>query len=338
MVTSFLTPDIEHQYTYPDSLKAEIKSLVGEYILDVEEFRTEDKPYLLSQIYEMTEKRCKVVKHFLREKWDFFMWVEMGPDRIHHGLWKYFDPTHRKYVESEFASAIPDYYTYLDDRIGEMLSSLDEDTIVMAVSDHGAKRMEGCININDWLVQEGYLHLKEHPPQITKLKEVQIDWKKTAVWAWGGYYSRIFFNIQGREPEGILTRDEYLDVREEIKKKLESMTDDRGNALGTKVFRPEDVYSGPYVREAPDLIVYFGDLYWRGTESIGHESLYSFETEIGPDDCVHAQEGIFIMNDPQERVTGKQHGLNILDCAPTVLDLLGMPLDQDMDGISIISH
>jgi predicted AlkP superfamily phosphohydrolase/phosphomutase len=336
MVTSFLTPDTEHQYTYPDALKSEIRSLVGEYILDVEEFRTEDKAHLLSQIYEMTEKRCKVVKHFLQKKWDFFMWVEMGPDRIHHGLWKYFDPTHRKYTESEFNSAIPDYYAYLDDQIGEMLSSLDEDTIVMVVSDHGAKRMEGCININDWLIQEGYLHLKEQSSRITKFKDASIDWKKTAAWAWGGYYSRVFFNVQGREQEGILTREEYLDVREEVRKKLESMKDDRGTPLGTKVFRPEDVYSGPYVSEAPDLIVYFGDLYWRGTESIGHDSLYSFETEIGPDDCVHAQEGIFILKDPQERVTGKQTGLNIVDCAPTVLDLLGLPRVPDMDGKSIV--
>jgi len=91
MVTSFLTPDTDHQYTYPESVKTEIENLVGKYLVDVENFRTDDKARLLSQIYEMTEKRCKVVKHYLKQKWDFFMWVEMGPDRIQHGLWKYFD-------------------------------------------------------------------------------------------------------------------------------------------------------------------------------------------------------------------------------------------------------
>ncbi len=336
MVTSFLTPDTDHQFTYPDALKSDIRSLVGDYLVDVEKFRTEDKKFLLSQIYDMTEKRCTVVKHFMQKPWDFFMWVEMGPDRIHHGLWKYFDPQHRKYTESELSSAIPDYYTYLDTQIGEMLSLLPEDTIVMVVSDHGAKRMEGCININDWLIEEGYLHLKESPSEIIKFRQASIDWKKTSVWAWGGYYSRIFFNITGRESEGILSREEYLDVREEVKKKLESMKDDRGAPLNTKVFRPEDIYTGPYVSEAPDLIVYFGDLYWRGTESIGHDSLYSFETEIGPDDCVHAQEGIFMMQDPQERISGKQTGLHILDCAPTMLDLLGMPRQEGMDGTSMV--
>ena len=336
MVTSFLTPDTDHQYTYPDSLKTEIQTLVGKYLLDVEEFRTEDKSELLRQIYEMTEKRCKVVKHYLKQKWDFFMWVEMGPDRIQHGMWKFFDKQHRKYTESEYSDAIPDYYQYLDNQIGEMLELVDDDTCVMVVSDHGAKKMEGCINVNDWLISEGYLKLQEEPTEIVRFSNAKIDWKKTTVWAWGGYYSRIFFNVKGREKYGLLTAEEYHDVREEVKKKLESMKDDKGNVLGTKAFRPEDIYTGKYISQAPDLLVYFGDLYWRGTESIGHDSPYSFETEKGPDDCVHAQKGIFILKDPEERVKGKKENLNITDCAPTVYDLLGIPHVPDMDGHSLL--
>ncbi len=335
MVTCFLTPDTDHQYTYPASMKAEIEGLVGKYLLDVEEFRTEDKRKLLSQIYEMTEKRCKVVKHYLKEKWDFFMWVEMGPDRIQHGLWKFFDRKHRKYTESEFGTSIPEYYEYLDREIGEMLELVDDDTCVMVVSDHGAKRMEGCININDWLVEEGFLYLEEEPQTVTKFKDVKIDWERTTVWGWGGYYGRVFFNVKGREKCGLLTREEYYDLREDVRKKLESMKDDRGRPLRTKAFRPEDIYTGKYVSEAPDLIVYFGDLYWRGTESMGHDSTYSFETEIGPDDCVHAQKGIFILKDIEERIKGRKEKLDITDCAPTILDLFGIPRVPDMDGHSI---
>ncbi|NIO68280.1 MAG: phosphodiesterase, partial [Anaerolineae bacterium] len=82
-----------------------------------ENFRTEDKDWLLRQIHLMTENHFKVVKHLLREKeWDFFMLVEIGLDRIHHGFWKYFDPQHPKYQPgSPYANATRDYYKYLDE-------------------------------------------------------------------------------------------------------------------------------------------------------------------------------------------------------------------------------
>jgi predicted AlkP superfamily phosphohydrolase/phosphomutase len=66
MVTSFLTPSIESQYTYPDELKDEIKAIVGKYLIDCENFRTDDKKELLDEIYEMTEKRFKLVKTFIK--------------------------------------------------------------------------------------------------------------------------------------------------------------------------------------------------------------------------------------------------------------------------------
>src|SRR5579863_6502477 len=90
MVTCFLTPSLESNFTHPAELKDEVLSTVSDYMFDVKDFRTEDKPYLLRQIYAMTERRFKLVRHLMDTKpWDFFMFVEMGTDRIHHGLWKY---------------------------------------------------------------------------------------------------------------------------------------------------------------------------------------------------------------------------------------------------------
>src|SRR5262249_43072052 len=97
MVSCFLTPDPNDaygnddpskQFTYPSSFKDEIKKLVGEYLVDVKGFRTDDKGWLLKQIYDMTEKRFKLVRHMIKaEPWDLFWMVEMGTDRIHHGFW-----------------------------------------------------------------------------------------------------------------------------------------------------------------------------------------------------------------------------------------------------------
>ena len=111
VISSFLTPSTDSEYTYPGDLKGEIEALVGDYIIDVENFRTQDKENLLVQIYDMTHKRFRVAKYLLEEKeWDFFAMVEMGVDRIHHGFWKFIDPEHRKYqIGNPFENSIKDY-------------------------------------------------------------------------------------------------------------------------------------------------------------------------------------------------------------------------------------
>ena len=99
MVTCFMTPDTKCDYTYPQGLKHEVEAVSNGYILDVKEFRSDNKEPILKTIYDMTEKRFRLTRHFIRSKeWDFFMVVEMGPDRIHHAFWKYFDEGNPKYI------------------------------------------------------------------------------------------------------------------------------------------------------------------------------------------------------------------------------------------------
>lgn len=333
MITCFLTPDTNSHYTYPDSLKEEIQSWVGNYLLDVENFRTEEKDKLLSQIYEMTEKRFEVAFHLLTEKeWDFFMMVEMGIDRIHHGFWKYSDPLHAKYEPgSRYENAIRDYYIYVDQKVGELLSRIDDETSVMVVSDHGAKAMVGGVCVNEWLIQNGYLHLKERPVKLTPFAKVSVDWKRTIAWGEGGYYSRIFLNVKGREPEGNIVPSDYERIRGELRDGLEAITDHQGTNIGTKVYKPEEVYR-EVRRIAPDLIVYFGNLSWRSVGSLGHGSILTFENDTGPDDANHDTHGIFIMKGPDLREKGPREGLNLLDVAPTVLHLLEIDVPKDMEG------
>jgi len=333
LITSFLTPDTTCQYTYPPELRGEVEGLVGEYMLDVDNFRTEEKDHLLHQIYEMTERRFRVAKHLMTAKpWDFFIMVEIGLDRIHHGFWKFFDRGHRKYqAGSKYEGAIKDYYLYLDRQVGEMLSLVGRDTAVMVVSDHGAKRMEGGICINEWLMEKGYLTLEEKPAEMVPLSTVRIDWDRTAAWGEGGYYCRLFLNVKGREPRGTIERSRYDEVRNRLKRELEALTDEKGNHMGTRVFKPEEIY--PVVNGiAPDLIVYFGDLRWRSVGSVGVGSIHTFENDTGPDEANHSQYGIFIMGAPGMKARGKVAGLHIMDVAPTVLNLLGLRVPEDIEG------
>src|SRR5262250_1800843 len=123
MVADFLTPDTTCQYTHPPELKQEIERVVGEYILDVRDFRSGNKEKILADIYEMTRKRFQLARHLLaKENWDYFIMVEMGTDRIHHALWDNMDPAHRFYEPgTKFENAIHDYYVEVDREIGELL-------------------------------------------------------------------------------------------------------------------------------------------------------------------------------------------------------------------------
>lgn len=337
MVTGFLAPDTQSNFTYPEELKAEVEKVTNGYIIDVKDFRTDNKEWLVKQVYEMTEKRFRLIRHFLKTKpWDFFMCVEMGPDRLHHGFWRYCDREHRLYEPGNaFENVLRDYYTYIDTQVGDILSEVNiDETIVFIVSDHGAKRMEGGICVNEWLQQEGYLTLKERPKAIARLKMDAIDWSRTRVWGEGGYYSRLFFNVQGREPQGLIPQHDYEHTRSELIEKLEHLGDEHGIPIGTAVHRPQNLYRACN-NIAPDLIVYFGDLNWRSVGSIGTGAVHTFENDTGPDDANHDYHGVLIMADPD--IPGALRGQNLkgttlLDIAPTVLERLGIKPPADMLG------
>ncbi len=333
LVASFLTPNKDVQYTWPDEAKHELDQIAeGDYVIDVKDFRTDDKDRLLEQIHVMTRRRFKVVRDWVKRKdWDFFMFVEMGVDRIHHGFWRYYDTHHRLYEKGHrFEHAIRDYYRYLDGEIGTVLPLIPPDTQIWVVSDHGARTMTGAICVNEFFMREGLLSLKAEPAGPQKLKPSDIDWSKTACWGEGGYYSRIFMNVKGREPDGTIEPADYERVRDEVKAKLEALGDENGNPIGTKVFKPEEVYR-EVKNVAPDLIVYFGDLAWRSAGSVGTGTMHIFENDTGPDDANHAQYGMFILNGPGVE-PGRREGVEIYDVAPTVLDSLGVAVPPDMNG------
>jgi predicted AlkP superfamily phosphohydrolase/phosphomutase len=174
LISSFLTPSTTNpqvQWTYPADLRGEVERLLApeSYDVDVPEFRTDDKAFILKQIYDMTRKRFATLRYLLDNKpWDFFMFVEMGVDRIHHALWAHHDAAHPKHdPNSPFKNAIKEYYLYLDQEIGTLLERLPEETHTIVVSDHGVKKMDGGICVNEWLRREGFLTLREEPPGRT---------------------------------------------------------------------------------------------------------------------------------------------------------------------------
>ncbi len=332
MVGCFITPDSSVNYTYPQSIKGEIEKVVGEYIFDVV-FRKDERDEVKEKIWEMTEKRFELIRHFIQtQDWDLLWFVEIGLDRIHHAFWKYFDENHHLHEpNSRYRNVIPDYYRLLDKELGKTLKLLDEDTAVMIVSDHGVKAMKGCFAVNQWMIDEGLLKA-EYGNGVRKFEQLDVKWRDTTAWAWGGYYARVFLNVKGREAEGVVRLSEYDKVREEATEMIKSIRGPNGERWETKVYYPEEIY--PVAKgDKPDLMVYFDNLSWRSAGTVGWESYYLLENDTGPDDAVHSEYGVFSLKVPGME-GGKVVECEIYDVAPTILKMFD--IKTDLKGKSLV--
>jgi len=322
MVSGFITPGPESRYTFPITLKRDLEKRFGPYIFDVV-YRSDDKDKIVKELWRMTEYHFKVYSYLASKPWwNFMMFVEIGTDRVHHAFWGYMDRQHHKYVPgNKYENIIREYYSFLDSKIGELLKNIPKDTIISLVSDHGVKRMKGAFAVNQWLMEEGYLCLEKNVCPGTELKNAPINWSKTIAWGWGGYYARIFLNVKGREPHGVIDPEDYEHYRQELIDKIEKIRGPNGEEWKTKVYRPEDLY--PVVRgDPPDLIAYFDDLYWRSAGTIGWPSMYLRENDRGPDDAVHDWIGIFTLYDPENTIGKMEQPVKIQDVSRIYLDAI----------------
>jgi predicted AlkP superfamily phosphohydrolase/phosphomutase len=333
MVADFLAPDSKADYTYPKALKRELERALGEYVLDVRDFRTVDKASLITRIHTLMENRFAAARWLMANRpWDFFMMVEMGMDRLHHGFWKYCDPEHPKYEPGNpFEGMFLEYYRAVDTRIGELLTMAGDDTAVMVVSDHGAKALHGGVCVNQWLVDRGYLVLRNAPREAARIEDCEIDWSRTRAWAAGGYYARVFLNVKGREPSGAVKPSDCEALLSEIAEGLSRIEGPDGKGRRNQVLRAEAIYERTE-GVPPDLLVYFGELHWRAVGKVGVKSLFTEENDTGPDDANHDMMGIFILNAP-EVLSGKElTKARLLDISPTILRLLQVPIPADLRG------
>lgn len=334
-VSCFLTPPSAKGYTYPAELQAEVEEEVGPggYIFDIPNFREQGFDFVLDQLYKMTEARFKVARRLIKNKpWDFFMLVEMGTDRLHHVFWQFFDPTHPKFEEgNKFQTAFQEYYRMLDKEVGSLIELIPQDAVTILMSDHGARPMMGGVCFNDWLIREGYLAMSEPLSEPMPIAKAPIDWSRTVAWGDGGYYGRLFLNVKGREPQGVVEDSDYEVTRDELAAKLEAAPGPDGHPLGTRVFKPEDVY--PEVEGvAPDLIVYFGDLNWRSVGSVGNPEVFTYENDTGPDGANHDRTGIFVMSGAPGQPMGRTEGLRLVDVGPTIMKMYDIEPPEGVVG------
>lgn len=288
---------------WPTHIGAELQNRFPDYQVDIDNFRTMSTEKLRQQLITMTRARFAIFRHLLKTReWDFAMMVEIGLDRLHHAFWHHWDATHPLFIkDSIYKQVIPDYYALLDTEINDTLDVLPPDCGVLVVSDHGAQPMQGGIRINHWLIQNGWLTLKQTPQEEMPLSSEMVNWNATKAWGEGGYFARIFLNVKGREPSGIIPLDEYHNQRRRLAAELSAMRDIEGKVLGNRVLFPEKLY-----RETngipPDLMVYFGNLAWRSLGGVGlnleayGDGVFTRRNDRGPDGANHDFLGICIGN------------------------------------------
>lgn len=338
LVSGMLSPPAAERFTWPHELGSQIRGWVGDYVFDADAHRTDDRDALREQVFGMTRARFRVARELAASRpWDFLFLHEIGLDRLQHAFWPQTDDP-----ADPAAAVLLEYHQLLDLELAETLAALPEETAVWVLSDHGARAYEGTFCVNEWLRDQGYLRL--HPSaqdagngERLRIEPEHVDWARTRAWADGGYCGRIYLNVEGREPEGVVPMRTFSRLRDEIRCKLEDMAGPDDEPLASAVYLPEEVYART-TGVPPDLLVYPGDLRMRCAATLGRgpsvgSGDWFLETDdLGPDAANHDWEGVFVWTDPAREARGRVPGARLLDVAPTLLEGFGAPAPGWMRG------
>lgn len=173
-------------------------------------------------------------------------------------------------------------------------------------------------------------------PSIRRsLEEMNIDWSKTKAYSFGsGNVGKIYINVKGREPQGVVEPgQEYEELRNHLIKELRELKDPRtGRKVDVTVFKREEIYHGEYVNQAPGIFFYMNELSTEIDPTFGHDSFFSYDFASKRGNAGHRMNGILILKGPEFRKGMKISRAEIIDVAPTVLYLMGCSIPSDMDG------
>jgi predicted AlkP superfamily phosphohydrolase/phosphomutase len=271
----------------------------------------------------------------------FFMLFDT-PDRVQHMLWRFRDREHPCFepdLAPEFATRIEEHYRQCDALLAPVLEKVDENTLLMVLSDHGFGSFRRAFDTNTWLWQNGLLALKDNRQPDEDLDEgfAQVDWSKTYAYALG--LGGIYLNFKGREGAGILDEGtESERVRRAIQRGLAEFPDPGTQRAAIRsVSRREELYSGAFVENSPDLLINFYPGFrvsWRTAVGGFADSLLEDNKRRWSGDHIidpEAVPGVLFMN----RAARCNH-TRIIDLAPTILNYLGMQAPQSMEGSSLL--
>jgi predicted AlkP superfamily phosphohydrolase/phosphomutase len=260
-------------------------------------------------------------------------------DRLQHMFFRYLDSAHPANPGKDtevHENAIRELYQRMDDLVGRVMETVDDDTALFVMSDHGFKPFQWGVNLNTWLYENGFLAIKSDAP--TGLEWFHdVDWEKTRAYAVG--LGGIYLNVEGREAKGIVKPgSEQEELKKELAALLTELRDpDRNDHPIRAAYDTSEVYRGPYVDQAPDLIVGFKPGYrvsWTCATGAVTDSVFEANTKSwSGDHCMNPPDvpGILLSNRRLDKESP-----HITDLGPTVLDLFGVAIPPYCDGASLL--
>jgi predicted AlkP superfamily phosphohydrolase/phosphomutase len=365
--------DYSPGFAHPPDLLDELRHQGIEYVLDVPNLGVPSQraPNRLPRaVPHMVDARARTVLHFMESRpWDALMAVFVATDRVQHFFW----PAGAASLENDDWAPIRQLYQQIDAHLACILEHIDENTTVLMVSDHGfgpTQPLNRCLNplferlgllryseggsrVRGSLLRNLLLYGRQIIPQRLQLPLAQafpglhllalseyryagVEWSQTQVFA---TFGRIRINLQGRQPEGIVSPKDYHPLRERVRDILLDLTDPTsGRRLVRGVHRREDIYHGPFLEQAPDLMIEWEDETARDTLSypVGREPIVVQAPEpVGVSKRLrgsHRSQGILIAWGPDIKPGATVADATLYDIAPTILHLQGQPIPKDMDG------
>ena len=337
----------------PAAFSADLYKAIGNYrtlgwaeaTWALNEGRMDEKTFM-DDLMVAFDDRAKVILNRLDARdWDLLVGVIESTDRVQHMMWRLIDPQHPLYdagMAAQFGDSIERVYRKADDFVGEVVKRAGPGVPVMIVSDHGFHSWRKAVNLNTWLVQNGYMALKGQQPGDKKLADLfgggtfweNVDWTRTRAYAMG--IGQIYFNLRGRESQGIVSPGaEAATLAAELSARLLTLTDpEDGAPIIRAVYKRDDIYNGPFIHNASELQVGMHDGYrvsWQTTlggspPGIVYKNDRKWSADHGGYDYAITS-GIFVTSRP---INTKEP--RIIDIAPTVLRYFGLSVPTDIDG------
>jgi predicted AlkP superfamily phosphohydrolase/phosphomutase len=306
-----------------------------------------DEKAFMDDLYRAFDDRAQTILYRVDSgTWNLLVGVLESTDRVQHMMWRFVDRDHPMYdaaLAAKYGDSIERVYRRADTLLADVRERVGPNVPIIVMSDHGFHSFRHAVNLNTWLVQNGYLVVKGERTQMKNLDNLflgsgqfweNVDWSKTKAYAMG--LGQVFINVKGREGQGIVHEGaEYQQVVDELAAKLMTFTDpSNGVRIVSNVYKRGDIYSGPYFEDAPDLQVGMVDGYrvsWQTTLGGSPAGLiYPNTRKWSGDHCGSDYQtipGVLITNLPL-----KADLVRIIDVAPTVLQYFGVAIPKDIDG------